>query len=57
MLHRVKITACRRREFSELSGCETSSIYGYRLVCSCGWKSKIRRQVAELIPLKRTHCG
>jgi hypothetical protein len=55
MLHAVKIIPCRRREFSDLTGCETSSIYGYRLICSCGYRSKIRRKVSELVPLKSAH--
>jgi hypothetical protein len=57
MLHVVKMVPCRRREFSDLTGCETSSIYGYRLVCSCGYRSKVRRKVSELVPLKSAHFG
>lgn len=46
MLHRVTISPLRHREFSDLTGCDVSSIYGFRASCVCGWKGKTRRTVA-----------
>lgn len=45
MLHRVTVVPLRRREFSDLTGCDVSSVYGFRAVCTCGWAGKIRARV------------
>jgi hypothetical protein len=42
MFHHVNVIPQRRKTFSELSGCEALSIYGYRPVCSCGWRGSVR---------------
>lgn len=41
MLHRCAVLPCRKRAYSDLTGCETSSIYGYRATCSCGFRGKV----------------
>jgi hypothetical protein len=46
VLHRLTVVPLRRRAFSELSGCDTLSVYGFRAVCSCGWAGKIRSSMA-----------
>jgi hypothetical protein len=45
ILHRVNIVPQRRKGFSELTGCDVLSIYGYRAVCSCGWRGRVRRDM------------
>jgi hypothetical protein len=45
ILHRVNIVPQRRKGFSELTGCDVLSIYGYRAVCSCGWRGSVRPEV------------
>jgi hypothetical protein len=55
MLHRCEIIACKRRAFSELTGCETLTTYGYRFSCSCGERGKVRRAYAVASDEGRTH--
>lgn len=42
MLHRCAVLPCRKRAYSDLTGCEVSTIYGYRFVCGCGERGKVR---------------
>jgi len=61
MLHRVNVLPCRRIEFSDLTGCETSSIYGYRAVCSCGYRGRVKASYSlarlDLIQHRRDRVG
>jgi len=57
MLHRVNVIPQRRREYSAITGCDVSSVYGFRAVCSCGWKGKVRARVSVARLDLREHRG
>lgn len=46
MLHVCRIVPCKRKTFSDLTGCETLAVYGYRFVCSCEERGKVRKTFA-----------
>jgi len=48
MSHRVTISPVRKRERDDDLGCDVTRIIGYRLVCTCGQKSRVKTRVAEL---------
>jgi len=45
--HRVKTRAVKVYTYNAELKCHTSRIVGYRLVCTCDWRSPVRRSVAE----------
>jgi hypothetical protein len=55
MLHACQVVACKRKAFSDLTGCETLTTYGYRFVCSCGERGKVRGEYAVARAESLTH--
>jgi hypothetical protein len=55
MLHRVKVRPLYVFETSEQLHVETRRIVGYRVVCSCTWRSKVHRTVSAARVEARAH--
>jgi hypothetical protein len=53
--HRVKLTPVRVREHDAGLGCDRLHLIGFRLECSCGQRSKIRRNVKTLARWRDQH--
>jgi hypothetical protein len=53
--HHARIVPVRVREHDAALGVDVSRIVGYRAKCSCGWRSKLRRNVREARMELRTH--
>jgi len=45
VLHRVKVEPVKLRGFSDLTGCDTLRVIGYRPTCSCGYRGRVAKTV------------
>jgi hypothetical protein len=45
--HRLSIVPVRVRQRDDALGVDVSRIVAYRAVCSCGWRGRAKRGVAE----------
>ena len=45
MRHRVKVSPVRVHSYNPELACHVVTIIGYRKVCSCGGRSKVRRSL------------
>jgi len=55
MQRRIRVVPVRFRAYSRELGVDILSVVGYRAVCSCGWRSPLRKSVAAARELARDH--
>jgi hypothetical protein len=46
MLHAIAVRPQSSRRHEAGLGCTVSHVYGYRAVCSCGWRGRVRGSVS-----------
>jgi hypothetical protein len=46
VFHKCAVLPCRTLTYSNVIGCEVLTIVGYRFVCKCGERGKVRKSFA-----------
>ena len=54
-MHRVKLQPVRLRCHDDDLGCDRLTLIGYRAVCQCGARSKVKRSRHDLRTWQRAH--